>query len=49
MKSIPGLINQFKAAPADIQKSFEHLPGLLQDYPLDAAISYMFSQLEKAQ
>ncbi|MGH9365038.1 MAG: hypothetical protein ACRD1B_07220 [Thermoanaerobaculia bacterium] len=49
VKSKPGLLNRFNTAPAEVRGYFEHLPRLIQDFPLDVCLSYVFAQLERAQ
>lgn len=48
IKSKPGLLNCFKAQPAEIQWYFEHVPKLVSEFPLDVAIAYVFGQVELA-
>jgi hypothetical protein len=35
VKSKPGLLNFFHKSLAEIQKYFEHLPNLIEQFPLD--------------
>jgi len=49
VKSKPGLLNRFNAAPAEIRAYFEHVPKLIADFPLDVCLSYVFAQVERAQ
>jgi hypothetical protein len=49
IKSKPGLTNFFAACPSEIQWYFEHLPKLVDAFPLDVALAYMFARIETAQ
>lgn len=49
VKSKPGLLNRFNAAPPEIRSYFEHVPKLIDEFPLDVCLSYVFAQLERAQ
>ena len=49
IKSIRGLVKRFEAAPEEVQKYFAHLPKLLNEFPLEVSLSYVFSQVELAQ
>ncbi|MBA7556131.1 hypothetical protein ES705_48829 [subsurface metagenome] len=33
----------------DVRKYFEHLPNLIQNYPYEVSLAYIFLQTEKAQ
>ena len=48
-RSRKGVLNDYNAAPAQVQKFFVHLPKLLDDLSLDVSLSYVFSQVELAQ
>lgn len=43
-----GLVQRFRRSPIDIQTYFEHLPGLITDYPLDVALAYLSAKVEDA-
>jgi len=49
IKSKPGLPNFFKTCPAPVRSYFAHLPQLVEQFPLDVPLAYVFSQLEAAQ
>jgi len=49
IKSKPGLLKHFNASSDDVRWYFEHLPRLVDDFPLDVALAYVFSQVEQAQ
>ena len=49
IKSIRGLRKAFKDASEDIQAYFEHLPDLLDQFPMDVCLAYAFSRLELGQ
>lgn len=42
------LKRQFDAAPTQVREYFSDLPGLLEDFPLDVALAYVFSRVELA-
>lgn len=48
VKSIRGLLNLVAELPEEIRRYFEHLPGLVNQFPLDVALAYTFSRLELA-
>ncbi len=47
-KNIIGLKTLYSSAPDEVQWYFEHLPGLLDQYPLDVALAYVFARIEIA-
>ena len=49
VKSKPGLKNRYNAAPKEVRDYFPHLVGLLDAFPLDVALAYVFSRVELAQ
>lgn len=49
IRSKNGLLSFFNACPPEIRKYFEHLQKLVEDFPLDVALAYMFSRVETAQ
>jgi len=48
IKSKPGLLNFFKSSNTEIQRYFVHLPALVEQFPLDVALAYVFAQVELA-
>ena len=48
-KSYIGVVKHFKAKSKEIRDYFEHVPSLVQSYPFDIGLSYMFARLEAAQ
>jgi hypothetical protein len=42
------LIQKFEDAPAQVRKHFSSLPYLLEDFPLDVALAYIFYRVEWA-
>jgi hypothetical protein len=48
-KSRRGLINRFNELTAETAEHFQHVPSLVNDYPLPVCLAYVFSQLELAQ
>lgn len=49
IKSIPGLVNYFESRSPDVQQYFQHLPDLIEGYPLEVSLAYAFSRLELGQ
>lgn len=49
VKSKRGLLNRFNTAPHEVRDYFAYLPKLVDAFPLDVALSYVFSQVELAQ
>ena len=47
--SIPGLKNLFNGCSQEIRTHYEHLLSLLDSYPLEVALGYMFHRLELGQ
>jgi hypothetical protein len=48
IKTVPGLLNHFNASDQRIRVYFQHLPALVQQFPLDVCLSYAFSRVELA-
>ncbi len=42
------LIQKFNDAPTQVREHFSNLPGLLEDFPLDVALAYIFYRVELA-
>jgi hypothetical protein len=49
VKSKPALLNFYKLSPAEVRNYFEHLPTLVEQFPLDVALAYVFFRVELAQ
>ncbi len=49
IKSKPGLLSYFKALPEDVQVCFGCLPKLIELFPLDVALAYVFAEVERGQ
>lgn len=49
IKSKPGLKNAFDACSQEVRDYFEHIPKLLDDFPMDVCLSYVFARLELGQ
>lgn len=49
IKSKAGLLKAYKSLPDEIQKYFEHLPKLIDDFPLSVALAYVFARHELGQ
>jgi len=43
-----GVINYYNNCSDEVKKYFKHLSSLIQNYPLDVTISYLFSRVELA-
>ena len=48
VKSKPGLLNFYKASTKEIREYFKHLTALIEAFPLDVALAYVFSRVELA-
>ena len=49
IKSKPGLLKRFSSAPQEVRDHFTHLPKLVDGFPFDVVLSYVFAQVELAQ
>ena len=49
IKSKPGLLKHWHAQPERVKEYFAHLPALVEGFPLDVALAYVFAQVELAQ
>jgi len=49
VKSVPGLKNEYNACSKEVQQYFNHIPKLLDDFPLEVCLAYVFSRLELGQ
>lgn len=49
IKGKPGLKNAFAACSKDVRGYFEHIPRLLDEFPMDVCLSYVFARLELGQ
>lgn len=49
VKSKKGLLNLYSKSSAEVRRHFEHLPTLVEDYPMEVAIGYAFHRLELGQ
>src|SRR5258708_1728385 len=49
IKSKPGLLNYFKALPVDVRKCFQYIPALVEQFPLDVCLAYVFAEVELGQ
>ena len=49
IKSKPGLRNAFDASSKEVQRYFEHIPKLIDTFPMDVCLSYAFARLELGQ
>lgn len=43
------VIREYEKCTQEVRKYFEHLPALINGFPLDVCLSYMFARLERAQ
>jgi len=49
IKTKKTLLKFYSACSEDIRDYFEHLPSLIEKYPLEVALAYAFSRLERGQ
>ena len=49
IKSKPGLLNYFTSLPIEVRSCFQHLPELVEQFPLNVALAYVFAEIELGQ
>ena len=49
INSKPGLINEYNACTQGVREYFEHIPKLLDQFPMDVCLAYVFARLELGQ
>lgn len=49
IKSKPGLLNAYSACSVEVRNYFEHIPKLLNEFPMDVCLAYAFARLELGQ
>lgn len=49
IKTKKSLLKVYNSCSSGVQRYFEHLPKLLDEFPLNVALAYAFSRLELAQ
>lgn len=49
IKSKPGLKKAYNGCSESVRGYFKHLPSLLDDYPMDVCLAYVFARLELGQ
>ena len=49
IKSKPGLKNAFSNCSQEVRDYFQHIPKLLDDFPMDVCLAYVFARLELGQ
>ena len=49
IRSRPGLLSAYRSCSKNVRDYFEHLPDLVNGFPLDVCLAYAFSRLETAQ
>lgn len=49
IRSIPGLKKFYEERSQDVRDYFEHVPGLLGEFPLSVCLAYVFAELERGQ
>lgn len=49
IRSKRGLLNMLNRCSDEVQEHFEHLESLINNYPLNVALGYVFSRLELGQ
>ena len=47
--SYKAILKHHAAAPSEIRDYFVHVPALVQSFPYEVSIAYMFSRVERAQ
>jgi len=47
--SYKAVIKRYSSAPSEVRDYFTYLPALVQDYPYDVCLAYMFIRVERAQ
>jgi len=48
-KTYRAIVNRYKGSSKEIQKYFEYLPSLIEKFPLEISLSYLFARVELAQ
>lgn len=43
-----GVVQKFRHTPSEIQRYFQHLPKLAEQFPWDVCLAYLFSRVELA-
>jgi hypothetical protein len=41
-----GVVKRFKRAPHEVQDYFKHLPKLVEEFPWEVSLSYLFARVE---
>jgi hypothetical protein len=49
IKSKPGLLNFYRKLPVEVREYFQHLPRLVDEFPLDVSVAYVLAQIESGQ
>ena len=49
IRSKKGLLKAYSEHSSEVQKYFEHMPKLIEHFPLDVCLAYSFSRLELGQ
>ncbi len=49
IKSKPGLLNFYRRLPGEVRNSFQHLPRLVDEFPLDVSVAHVLAQIESGQ
>lgn len=49
IKSKPGLLKAYNACSKEVREYFEHIPKLLDQFPMDVCLAYVFARLELGQ
>jgi hypothetical protein len=42
-------VNRYKQTSSEVQDYFQHLPNLLERFPYDVSLSYLFARIEQVQ
>lgn len=49
IKTCRGLVNEFGRCSTEVKGYFPHLPKLVEQFPLDVCLAYMFARMEQGQ
>jgi hypothetical protein len=49
ISSKPGLVNAYNDCTQEVRDYFEHIPKLLDEFPMDVCLAYVFARLELGQ
>lgn len=49
IKSKKGLLKAYHDCSEEVREFFEHIPALVEEYPMDVCLAYVFSRMELGQ